>query len=164
MAVTMWELFEDALQHVLLGFPPRTYLIVAHRERPNDLFVQIAGIPQRGPDDMLTVETGAIRSTPDEQPSAELLQAGFEAHPTEWGGLWRRTIPWPVPSQTILDTVHACVAHIRDSTELTEFRYWSWRDPEPASPAIQIPGLRYAPDPGEKPVLFPSLGIDYLPE
>ena len=156
-----WNDFGERLQRALREVTDRSVLIVAAAAELGAGYVQFIGV-----DDLLVAEasgpefvTGVATHTA-EQPI--MLAAGWVA-PTRPQPNWSFDLALPALTSEYAELAGRCVTALRDVFGIAEpevLTYRAWREPEQQPPGVTWPPERFDQlDPGENPLILPSLGL-----
>jgi len=155
-----WDDFRDRLGRTLPGVTDRCFLIISAADGGG--YVQFAGTA-----DALSAEaagpefvTGTAAHSTDDPAMAA---AGWTA-PSRSTPNWSTALELPALTSEFAALAQRCVTALRNAHHVTDpetLTYQAWREPE-----VQPAGLTWAPerfaelDPGENPLLLPSLGLE----
>jgi len=154
-----WDDFRNSLGRTLPGITDRCYLIISAADGGG--YVQFAGAADTlsaeaaGPDFV----TGPAAHAADER---TMVAAGWTA-PTRSTPNWSTALDLPALTSEFAALAERCVTALRGAHGVTDpgtLTYQAWRERE-----VQPAGVTWAPerfaalDPGENPLLLPTLGL-----
>lgn len=156
-----WSEFSRHLRVTLPRITDRCFLVIA--DPIDNGYVQFAGS-----DDLLDAEaagpefvTGDAAHGVDD----ERMRALGWATPSRSQPNWSCTIPLPALSTEFGVLAERCTAALRDVHHVDGpdvLSYRAWREREVQPPGVTWPAERFDQlDPGENPLLLPSLGLPY---
>lgn len=145
-----WAQLQTALTGTLASLEPGSTLVVT-KQSP-EVRMQFS-VPVEGGQ----LHTEVTNGTSDDE---RLPARGWELCDA-WGGVWRRSTPWPAEPEQLTEAVNEAAFVLRNvwgNPRPDSFGYLAWQEPVPA------PAWQFWKSGKEKTLQFPELGLPKAPE